>query len=152
VIEDDVEIGANSCIDRATTGETRIKRGTKLDNLVQIAHNVVVGENSVIAAQAGVSGSTELGNGVVLGGQVGVAGHVVVGDRVMVGAQGGVMKDVAANKVVSGYPAREHSLAKRLWAHTAMLPELFKRVKDLERRLRELEKGGSDGPSTTNDR
>jgi UDP-3-O-[3-hydroxymyristoyl] glucosamine N-acyltransferase len=85
VIEDDVEIGANTCVDRATTGETRIKRGTKIDNLVQVAHNVVLGENCVIAAQVGISGSTEVGNHVVMGGQAGVGGHLVIGDRVVVG-------------------------------------------------------------------
>jgi UDP-3-O-[3-hydroxymyristoyl] glucosamine N-acyltransferase len=152
VIEDDVEVGANTCVDRATTGETRVKRGTKLDNLIQIAHNVVVGENCVIAAQAGISGSTEVGSNVVIGGQAGVGGHIVIGDRAMVGAQGGVTKDVRPSTVVSGYPAREHNVAKRLFAHTAMLPELFKRVKEMERRLRELEEGGRRGPPTANDR
>ena len=152
VIEDDVELGANTCIDRATTGETRIKRGTKVDNLVQVAHNVVMGENCVVAAQVGISGSTEVGHGVVIGGQAGVGGHIVIGDRAIVGAQGGVTKDVAPNRIVSGYPAREHSVAKRINAHTAMLPELFKRVKELEHRLSELEEGGRRDPSATNDR
>jgi UDP-3-O-[3-hydroxymyristoyl] glucosamine N-acyltransferase len=139
VIEDDVEIGANSCVDRATTGETRVRRGTKIDNLVQIAHNVVMGEHCVVAAQVGISGSTEVGTGVVFGGQAGVGGHIAIGDRVMVGGQSGVTKDVPANTAVSGYPAREHSLAKRLYAHIALLPDLFRRVKDMERRLREVE-------------
>jgi UDP-3-O-[3-hydroxymyristoyl] glucosamine N-acyltransferase len=152
VIEDDVEIGANSCIDRATTGETRIKRGSKIDNLVQVAHNVVVGENSVIASQVGVSGSAEIGNGVVMGGQSGVVGHVTVGDRAIVAARGAVTKSVPPDAVVSGYPAREHSIARRIQAHTAMLPELFKRVKDLERRIREREEGGENGSSAKNDR
>jgi UDP-3-O-[3-hydroxymyristoyl] glucosamine N-acyltransferase len=152
VIEDDVEIGANTCIDRATTGETRVKSGTKIDNLVQIAHNVVMGENCVVAAQAGISGSTEVGSNVVMGGQAGVGGHIVIGERAMVGAQAGVTKDVAKNTAVSGYPAREHMVAKRLYAHTALLPDLFKRVKELERRLLEMEKGGRDDPSAKNDR
>jgi UDP-3-O-[3-hydroxymyristoyl] glucosamine N-acyltransferase len=151
VIEDDVELGANTCVDRATTGETRVKRGTKVDNLVQLAHNVVLGENCVLAAQVGISGSTEVGNHVVMGGQAGVGGHIVLGDRATVAGQAGVTKDVKANTVVSGYPAREHTVARKLSAHTAMLPELFKRVKELERRLRELEEGRSD-PSATNHR
>ncbi len=152
VIEDDVEIGANSCVDRATTGETRVRRGSKIDNLVQVAHNVVMGEDCVVAAQAGISGSSELGNHVVVGGQAGLAGHIAVGDRAILGGRAGVTKDVRPGTVVSGYPAREHNVAKRLFAYTTMLPELFKRVKELEQRLRELEKGGGRGPSATNDR
>lgn len=152
VVEDDVEIGANSCVDRATTGETRIGRGTKIDNLVQIAHNVVIGEDCVIAAQAGISGSTELGNNVTLGGQAGLVGHIAVGDRAMVGAQSGVTKSVPPDTAVSGYPARDHALARRLYGHTAMLPVLFERVRELEKRLRELENGGGDGPATEDDR
>jgi UDP-3-O-[3-hydroxymyristoyl] glucosamine N-acyltransferase len=152
VLEDDVEIGANSCVDRATTGETRVKKGTKVDNLVQIAHNVLVSEDCVIAAQAGISGSTELGRGVVLAGQAGLVGHIKLGDGAVVGAQGGVTKNVPADTVVSGYPAREHSLARRLWAHTNQLPSLVKRVRELEARLKELEKGAGIGSSAEDDR
>jgi UDP-3-O-[3-hydroxymyristoyl] glucosamine N-acyltransferase len=152
VIEDDVEIGANSCVDRATTGETRIRRGTKIDNLVQVAHNVVIGEDGVIAAQVGISGSTEIGSNVVLGGQTGIAGHVTIGDRVMAGGRAGVTKSVPSDTMVSGYPAKEHSLSRRISAYTSLLPELFKRVKDLEHRLHEREKGGEVGSSAKNDR
>jgi UDP-3-O-[3-hydroxymyristoyl] glucosamine N-acyltransferase len=152
VIEDDVEIGANSCVDRATTGETRIRRGTKIDNLVQIAHNVVVGEDSVIAAQVGISGSTEIGCNAVIGGQAGLQGHITVGDRVTIGGQAGVTKSVGADKIVSGYPARDHTVAKRVAAYSGMLPTLFERVKLLEKRIRELEKGGVHDSSAENDR
>jgi len=143
IIEDDVEIGANSAIDRATTGDTVVKRGSKIDNLVQIAHNVVVGEDSILAAQVGIAGSTELGKNVVLAGQAGLVGHITIGDGAMVGAQGGVTKSVPPNTAVSGYPAREHKKARRLWAITNRLPDLFERVKDLERKLGLLEEGKS---------
>lgn len=152
VLEDDVEIGANSCVDRATTGETRIRRGSKIDNLVQIAHNVVVGEDTVVAAQTGISGSTEVGNSVVIAGQAGLAGHLTIGDRVTIGGQAGVTKSIEADRMVSGYPAREHSLARRLYAHTAMLPALFERVRALEQRIRELEQGGAHDPSAEDHR
>lgn len=152
VLEDDVEIGANACVDRATTGETRVRSGTKVDNLVQIAHNVVVGEDCVIAAQAGISGSTELGRGVVLAGQAGLVGHIRLGDGAVVGAQGGVTKSIPENTTVSGYPAREHSKARRLWAHTAQLPELFKRVRELEKEIENLRKGEPVDSSAEDDR
>ncbi len=151
VIEDDVEIGANATIDRATTDVTLIKRGTKIDNLVQIAHNVVIGEDSILAAQAGVSGSTELGRNVVLAGQAGLVGHIHVGDNVMVGAQGGVTKSVPANTRVSGYPAREHGSARKIYALIARLPELFREFKRLAARVDELEKGAKRGPAAKND-
>jgi len=152
IIEDDVEIGANSTVDRATTGETRVMRGSKIDNLVQIAHNVVVGEDCIIAAQAGISGSTELGKNVVLAGQAGLVGHITVGDGAMVGAQGGVTKSIPPDTAVSGYPAREHKKARRLWAYTNNLPELFQRVKELERKLGAIEKGEVVDSSTEDDK
>jgi UDP-3-O-[3-hydroxymyristoyl] glucosamine N-acyltransferase len=150
-IEEDVEIGANTTIDRATTGVTLIGRGSKLDNLVQIAHNVVIGENSVIAAQAGVSGSTELGKNVVLAGQAGLVGHIKIGDGVMVGAQGGVTKSIPAGTSVSGYPAREHSFARKICAATARLPDLLKEFRNLQNRVDALEKGNGSGPSAEDD-
>jgi len=150
-IEDNVEIGANTTIDRATTGVTLIRRGSKLDNLVQIAHNVVIGENSVVAAQAGISGSTELGKNVVLAGQAGLVGHIKVGDGAMVGAQGGVTKSIPAGTSVSGYPAREHSFARKICAATARLPYLLKEFRNLQSRVDALEKGKGSGPSAEDD-
>jgi UDP-3-O-[3-hydroxymyristoyl] glucosamine N-acyltransferase len=150
-IEDDVEIGANAAIDRATTDVTFIGRGVKIDNLVQIAHNVVVGENSILAAQVGVSGSTQLGRNVVLAGQAGLVGHIQIGDNVMVGAQGGVTKSIPANTKVSGYPAREHGLARKIYALIARLPELFKEVRGLSNRVDALEKGTEGDPPAKDD-
>jgi len=140
VIEDDVEIGANVNIDRATLGKTWIKRGVKIDNLVQIAHNVVIGEDSIIVAQVGISGSTEIGKGVTLAGQAGVVGHIKIGDRAIVGGQAGVTKSVPPKTIVSGYPARPHTQAKRIEASILRLPELHKLVRELKRRIEELEK------------
>jgi UDP-3-O-[3-hydroxymyristoyl] glucosamine N-acyltransferase len=150
-IEDDVEIGANTTIDRATTGVTLIGRGSKLDNLVQIAHNVVIGENSVVAAQAGISGSTELGKNVVLAGQAGLVGHIKIGDGAKVGAQGGVTKSIPAGTSVSGYPAREHSFARKICAATARLPDLLKEFRNLQNRVDALEKGTGSGPTAEDD-
>lgn len=139
-VEDDVEVGACTCIDRATLGETVIGRGTKLDNLVQVAHNVRVGPLSLVCAQAGISGSAELGMGVVLAGQVGVVGHIRVGDMVKVGAQSGVAGDVEDGQVVSGSPAVPHREWLRVSAALGQLPELLKEVRALRRRVEELEK------------
>jgi UDP-3-O-[3-hydroxymyristoyl] glucosamine N-acyltransferase len=150
-IEEDVEIGANTTIDRATMGVTLVGRGSKLDNLVQIAHNVVVGENSVIAAQAGISGSTELGKNVVLAGQAGLVGHIKIGDGVSVGAQGGVTKSIPPGTSVSGYPAREHSFARKICAATARLPDLLKEFRNLQNRVDALEKGKGSGPAAEDD-
>lgn len=140
VLEDDVEIGANAAIDRATLGETRIGKGTKIDNLVQIGHNVTIGENSILSGQAGISGSTKIGKNVVMGGQVGLMGHIKIGDNVMIGAQAGVTKSVPSNSVVSGYPAREHNKAKKIEACITLLPLYVKKIRELERRIRDLEK------------
>jgi len=129
VIEDDVEIGANCCVDRATTGSTVIGRFTKLDNLIQIAHNVRIGQGSLLAAQVGIAGSTRLGSGVVAGGQAGLVGHIEVGDRAVIGAQSGVTKSVRAGATVSGYPAREHSRELRVEAALSGLPEFMSEVR-----------------------
>ena len=141
VIEDDVEIGANATIDRATFGATVIRRGTKIDNLVQVGHNVEVGEHSILVAQVGISGSSRLGRGVVLGGQVGVADHVTLGDGVMAGGQSGIHTDLGAGEKVLGTPARPITLAKRIFLTESHLPELARKVRELERRLQRLEGG-----------
>lgn len=125
VIEDDVEIGANVAIDRAVTGETRIGAGTKIDNLVQVAHNVMIGRNCLIVSQVGLAGSTQLGDQVVLAGQVGIAGHLKIGDGVVVMAQSGVMSDVPPKAILFGSPARPHRDAMKLHAILSKLPELY---------------------------
>jgi UDP-3-O-[3-hydroxymyristoyl] glucosamine N-acyltransferase len=140
VLEDDVEVGANTTIDRATVGETRIRRGTRIDNLVQIAHNVTIGEYSILCGQVGISGSTEVGRRVTLAGQVGIVGHVRIGDGVKVGAQGGVTKSIADGQEVSGYPALPHSLARRIYASMRQLPTVLQRLRDLTARLETLER------------
>ncbi len=146
-IGDDVEIGANSAIDRATTGVTLIRSGSKIDNLVQIAHNVVIGENSIIAAQVGISGSTELEKNVTLAGQAGLVGHIKIGEGAKVGAQGGVTKSIPPKTSVSGYPAREHGFAKKMYAATARLPEILKEFRKLKARVEQIEKGLGSGSS-----
>ena len=138
-IDDDVEVGANTTIDRGTLGKTWIKRGVKIDNLVQIAHNVVIGENSIIVAQVGVSGSTKLGESVLVGGQVGLIGHITVGDNVMIAAQSGIRGDVAPNQIVSGSPHLEHSTWLRIYGCLPRLPEMRKTVNSLLKRIEKLE-------------
>jgi UDP-3-O-[3-hydroxymyristoyl] glucosamine N-acyltransferase len=138
VIEDDVEIGALTAIDRAALGETRIARGCKLDNLVQIGHSVTVGEDTVLAGQVGIAGSSRVGRGATLAGQVGVAGHLAIGDRVIATAQTGIPSSIDAGRVVSGYPAIDNRAWLRSSAVFARLPDLQKRIRELERRLEEL--------------
>jgi len=138
-IGDDVEIGANVTIDRARFDKTVIGRGTKIDNLVQIAHNVVIGENSLIVAQVGISGSTIIGNNVTLGGQAGLVGHINIGDNAIVTAQSGVAKSVPPDTMVSGYPARPFMTTQRVNASLQNLPKLFDLVKELKKRIEELE-------------
>jgi UDP-3-O-[3-hydroxymyristoyl] glucosamine N-acyltransferase len=143
VIEDDVEIGSNCSIDRATLGETVIKRGAKLDNLIQIAHNVVIGENTVIAAQTGIAGSTKIGKNCVLAGQVGIVGHIEIADRTTIAAQSGVSKSITEpGKVYFGYPAREHSVALRIEGAIRQLPDLIKEFRDLKSKIEKLVSGG----------
>jgi UDP-3-O-[3-hydroxymyristoyl] glucosamine N-acyltransferase len=138
VIEDDVEIGALTAVDRAALGETRIGRGTKLDNLVQVGHSVTIGEDSVVAGQTGIAGSTRVGKRVVLAGQVGVVGHLEIGDDVVATAQTGVAHSVEAGTVVSGSPA----IASRDWMKATAV---FARLPELLRRVRDLERGGAGG-------
>lgn len=139
IIGDDVEIGANTTVDRARFGKTRIGNGVKIDNLVQIAHNVTIGDHSVIVAQVGIAGSSEIGAHAVLAGQAGVSGHVVVGEWCVVGGQAGVTKDIPPKSFVSGYPAMSHEKATRIHAHLMRLPDLKARVGELEKRLLDLE-------------
>lgn len=139
IIEDDVEIGSNTTIDRATMGATVIRKGVKMDNLIQIAHNVEVGENTVIAAQAGISGSTKLGKGCMIGGQVGMVGHIQIADGVRVNAQSGVSKSVEdANMTLTGSPAFEYRTSLKSQAIYRNLPELQQRVTRLEEELKNL--------------
>jgi UDP-3-O-[3-hydroxymyristoyl] glucosamine N-acyltransferase len=139
IIEDNVEIGANTTIDRATIGSTVIKAGAKLDNLLQIAHNVEVGNNSVIAAQAGISGSTKIGNNVMIGGQAGIVGHIQIADGSKINAQSGVSKSIKTpNTAVTGSPAFDYTAALRSQAVARNLPELEQRIKALEKMLQEL--------------
>ncbi len=138
-IEDDVEIGANTTIDRATLGKTTIRRGVKIDNLVQVAHNVTLGEDSVIVAQVGISGSTKIGSNVNLGGQVGVVGHIEIGDNVMVGAQSGVAHNLPANQGYTGSPALPHREFLRTITSLPKLPGMRKTLIDIEKRLKKIE-------------
>lgn len=139
VVEDDVEIGANAAIDRAALEVTLIRRGTKIDNLVQIAHNCVIGENCMIMSQVGISGSTKVGEHVTLTGQVGVAGHLTIGDNVMVGAKSGVPGNIPAGSLVSGIPAFDHREWRKASAVFHKLPELRKTLSLLEKKVEELE-------------
>jgi UDP-3-O-[3-hydroxymyristoyl] glucosamine N-acyltransferase len=135
IIHDDVEIGANVTIDRGALGSTVIGKGTKIDNLVQIAHNVILGEHCILCGQVGVSGSTKLGNYVTLAGQVGLAGHLTIGNRATVGAQGGVMNDIPEGEMWLGTPALHNRQMKRIFIGWQRLPELLQRVNVLEKRL-----------------
>ena len=139
VIEDDVELGANVTIDRATFGCTIVKRGTKVDNLVQIAHNVTVGEDSVLVAQVGIAGSSTLGHHVMIGGQAGVGDHLTIGDLTMIAARSGVAHNITGGQIVSGNPAIPHMTTLKALRALTRLPQLREQVRDLDRRLRALE-------------
>ncbi len=138
-LEDDVELGANCTVDRATLGKTVVRRGAKIDNLVQLAHNVEIGPLSLIAAQTGISGSTKVGMGVAMAGQVGIVGHLDIGDGARFGAKAGVHNDVPAGEIYSGYPAVPHRDWLREQGATRKLPELWKRVRELEKQLKKLQ-------------
>ncbi len=137
IIGDDVEIGSNTSIDRATTGNTTIGSGTKIDNLVQIGHNVSIGANCTISGSTGISGSTVIGSNVTIGGQTGTAGHLTIGDNAVVGGRAGVTKSVPANAVVSGYPLNDHELTRRIFAALPYLPDALRRLRKLEKRVQE---------------
>lgn len=140
VIEDDVEVGANTAIDRAALGETIIRRGAKIDNLVQVAHNVDIGENTILAGQVGVAGSSRIGNNVVMGGQVGVADHIRIGNNVIVAAKSGVTKDVPDGAFVAGIPHLDIHDWRKVWALLPQLYDFIKELKKLRAKIEELEK------------
>jgi len=146
IIRDDVEIGAGVTVDRGALGATVIGKGTKIDNLVQIAHNVNIGEHCLVVAQAGIAGSTRLGNYVVLAGQVGLAGHLKLGNRVTVAAQSGVMSNIPDGEKWFGYPAQPDRVMKRQMIALQQLPELLKRVTELEKKLGVGERAAEDAP------
>ncbi|HEX9251809.1 MAG TPA: UDP-3-O-(3-hydroxymyristoyl)glucosamine N-acyltransferase [Ignavibacteriaceae bacterium] len=138
VIEDDVELGSNVSIDRAAMGSTIIKRGCKIDNLVQIAHNVILGEDTVISAQTGISGSTKIGKHCILAGQAGLVGHIELGDNVVITAQSGVSKSILKPGYYMGYPAREMKTTQKINAHIRNLPEYAKKLSELESEIKKL--------------
>lgn len=138
VIEDNVEVGANTCIDRATMGSTLIKKGVKLDNLIQVGHNAVIGENTVAAALVGIAGTSKVGKNCMLGGQVGIAGHLTVGDRAQVGSKAGVSNNIPEDGVYFGYPAMPVSKYHRSHAVFRHLPDLSKAVDKLEKEVKKL--------------
>lgn len=140
VIQDDAEIGSNVSIDRAAMGSTLIKKGAKIDNLVQIAHNVVIGEHTVISAQTGVSGSAKVGNHCIVAGQVGFVGHIEIADGVIIGAQSGVSKSIKRAGKYFGYPAKELGVSLRLESHVRNLPGYAEKIKNLEEKISKLER------------
>ena len=149
VIGDDVELGANVTVDRATFGETRIQDGTKVDNQVQIAHNVTIDEHSIVIAQVGIAGSTKIGKHVMIGGQAGLIDHLTVGDRAMIAAGSGIEKNVEAGAIMSGWPAKRHEVTLRTQVLVQRLPELRQQLNDVEKRLTTLEAKKPPKPSPT---
>lgn len=142
IIEDDVEVGANTAIDRASLGETIIRKGTKIDNLVQIAHNVEIGPNCIIAGQTGIAGSSKLEKNVITAGQVGVADHVKIGENVIIAAKSGVTKDIPANSIVAGIPHLDIKDWRKAWASIPHLYDLLREIRKLKKRIEEIEKKG----------
>lgn len=138
VVEDDVEIGANTCIDRATMGSTLIKKGVKLDNLIQLAHNVVIGENTVIAAQTGIAGTTKVGQNCVFGGQVGIVGHLNIGAGTQIAAQSGISHDIPEKSILRGSPAFDLPKYQKCYVVFRRLPELYGQIKDIEKEIKTL--------------
>lgn len=145
ILEDDVEIGANTCIDRATMGATIIKRGVKLDNMVQVAHNVVIDEHTVMAAQCGVAGSTKIGSWCMVGGQAGISGHIKLGNQVKVGGHSGVTNSVQDGKAVMGYPAFEHTQFARATVIFKKLPEMYREMDALKKEIESLKQQLANG-------
>jgi UDP-3-O-[3-hydroxymyristoyl] glucosamine N-acyltransferase len=147
-IEDDVELGANVTVDRATLGRTVIMRGTKIDNLVQIAHNVTIGAHSILVSQVGIAGSTRVGHHVMIGGQAGLADHIVIGDQVMIAARAGVNRSLEPNQIVSGAPVMPHEVWVKAQAVIPRLPELRQTIRTLEERMKQLEASHSTPPTS----
>ena len=145
IVEDDVEIGAGAAVDRASLGRTVIGKGTKIDNLVQVAHNVQIGENCVVISQVGISGSSKLGRNVILGGQAGIAGHLEIGDNSRVAAKSGVGKSIPPNKDFGGIPAMEHSSFLKNAVLMPKLSQMFKRVSKLEKELKAMQENFNQG-------
>jgi UDP-3-O-[3-hydroxymyristoyl] glucosamine N-acyltransferase len=144
VLEDDVEIGANTTIDRASLGTTVVRKGTKIDNLVQIAHNVEVGSHTIIAAQTGIAGSSEIGKNVIAAGQVGISDHVKIGDNVIIAAKSGVTKDIPAHSMVAGIPHLDIKEWRKVWASVPQLYDFLKEVKKLKKMIEKSEKSRGD--------
>lgn len=138
ILEDNVEIGANTTIDRATMGSTLIRKGVKLDNLIQVAHNVSIGENTVIAAQSGIAGSSKVGKNCMIGGQVGISGHISVGDDVKIAAQSGLSSNIKDGKIIMGSPAFDHDKYIKAYIHFRNFEKLIRRIDDLEKEVKEL--------------